>query len=102
MRNGDRAESRLPSAAVTRGRKRKSDVEWIRCCHPGCGKWRAVLRGADSSAIIKKLNNNRWNTKTYNWYCSMNSWDDTNASCSAPQEPMYDCPWNLEGPVEDV
>ena len=30
-----------------------------------------------------------------NWYCSMNNWDDTKASCGAPQEPLWNCKWNL-------
>jgi hypothetical protein len=30
-----------------------------------------------------------------NWYCSMNSWDDTTASCAAPQEPLWNSKWNL-------
>lgn len=95
IRNADRAEVRLPPSAVTRGRKKKSETEWIKCCNPGCGKWRAILGSVDSSNMLKKLNDNKWGRKDALWFCSMNSWDETTASCAAPQEPLYDCTWNL-------
>ena len=37
LRYADKAESKLAPAAVTRGRKRKADTEWIKCCNPACG-----------------------------------------------------------------
>eukprot|EP01035_Chromulina_nebulosa_P018960 gene18960-24770_t len=99
LRNGDRAESKLPPAALTRGRKRKLETEWIRCCNPSCGKWRAVLRSIDTQTMLRKLNDNKWDTKNALWFCSMNSWDETTASCAAPQETIYDCSWNLTVPT---
>ena len=51
------------------------------------GKWRAILRGLDTSTM-RKLNRNPrggWHVKEVEWCCSMNSWDETKASCSAPQ-----------------
>ncbi len=98
LKNADRAETRMSSAATTRGnagRKRKADAEWIRCSNPSCGKWRAISRGIDSIALLKKLNKNKRFGGEPLWYCSMNSWDDTTASCAAPQEPLWDCRWNL-------
>jgi hypothetical protein len=99
FRNADRLEYRLPSSSVTRGRKRKPEIEWVRCSNPICGKWRAIsARGIEGNQVIKGLNNNRrWSDKKpLAWYCSMNNWDDTKASCSAPQEPIFDAPWNLQ------
>ena len=31
----------------------------------------------------------------------MNNFDETVASCSAPQEALWDCPWNLRHLRED-
>ena len=106
LKNVDRAEARLPPSAVTRGRKRSLDVEWIRCSNPNCGKWRAVgLRGLDTGVMLKRLNRSgRWpggggsgsgSGKRAEWYCTMNTWDESRASCVSPQEPIWDCPWNF-------
>lgn len=96
LKNHDKAEARLPPSAVTRGRKRNLDIEWVRCCNPACGKWRAIsLRGLDSSSMLKRLNRgSRW-TQNMEWFCAMNSWDESRASCVAPQEPLWDPVWNL-------
>ena len=96
LKTADKAETRLSSAAMTRGRKRKAEVEWIRCCNPACGKWRAVVRTIETQHVLSRLSKgNRWGSKGTKWYCAMNSWDETQASCAAPQEPLYDCRWNL-------
>ena len=90
-------ESRLPTQ--TRGKKRsvactsKDPHEWIRCCNPSCGKWRALLRVMDAkqNVIDRTLNKE--------WYCVMNTWDEKMASCAAPQEnlPAVGCPpWVLQ------
>lgn len=95
----DKAETRLPPSAVTRGRKRRMDVDWIQCSNPVCGKWRAItVHGMDTHVMLRRLNRNPrggWNTKETEWFCSMNSWDETTASCAAPQEAIWDCRWNL-------
>jgi hypothetical protein len=99
LKNTDKAEQRLPPSAITRGRKRRLDIEWIQCSKPSCGKWRAIsLRGLDTNSMLRKLSRNPrggWHTREIEWYCSMNSWDETKAACSAPQEPLWDCRWNL-------
>ena len=101
LKDGDRAESRLPSAAVTRGRKRKNENEWIQCCNPSCRKWRAVSRGIELPAMLKRMYKRKdsfWagdKGGDLQWFCSMNSWDDSTASCAAPQEPLWNCRWNL-------
>lgn len=96
LKNNERAENRLPSLAVTRNRKRKLDTEWIKCSNPSCGKWRAVLRSVEMTTIMKRLNRGKkYGAERTMWFCSMNFWDDTKASCSAPQEPLWDCRWNL-------
>ena len=99
LKNSDKAEQRLPPNAITRGRKRRLDVDWIQCSKPSCGKWRAIsLRGLDTNNMLGKLSapaRGGWRTRDIAWYCSMNSWDETKASCSAPQEPLWDCRWNL-------
>jgi CW-type Zinc Finger len=79
-------EARQPT--LTRGKKRatasssKDPYEWVRCCNPSCGKWRAVLRIMDAkSNVIDR-------TKDGEWYCVMNTWDEKTASCAAPQENL--------------
>jgi hypothetical protein len=60
-------EARQPT--LTRGKKRavasssKDPYEWVRCCNPSCGKWRAVLRimDAKSNVIDRTLDGE--------WYC---------------------------------
>lgn len=56
------------------------EVDWIRCCNPNCGKWRACLRSMNGRAVRHKHPL---------WYCWMNFWDDPRASCSAPQEKAF-------------
>lgn len=84
-------EARQPT--MTRGKKRssapsaKEPYEWIRCCNPSCGKWRALLRCMDARGLDKE------------WYCVMNTWDEKMASCAAPQEnlPAIGCPpWVMQ------
>ena len=81
LRCSDRAEARIIPSTLTRGRRRQIDSEWIRCCNPSCGKWRSTLRGMDAGDVLKRLNKKCWGAKTL-WYCSMNSWDETLASCA--------------------
>ncbi|MGK3742207.1 MAG: hypothetical protein ACI8RD_004197 [Bacillariaceae sp.] len=90
-------ESRLPT--LTRGKKRsvasssKEPHEWIRCCNPSCGKWRAILRIMDAKQNVIDR------TSDGEWYCVMNTWDEKTASCAAPQEnlPAVGCPpWVLQ------
>jgi len=83
-------EARLPT--MTRGKKRnttsaKEPYEWIRCCNPSCGKWRALLRSMDAASVIDAARNGEW-------YCVLNTWDEKTASCAAPQEslPAIGCP----------
>jgi hypothetical protein len=90
-------ESRQPT--LTRGKKRavasssKEPHEWIRCCNPSCGKWRAVLRIMDAKQnVIERTTNGEW-------YCVLNTWDEKTASCAAPQEnlPAVGCPpWVMQ------
>jgi hypothetical protein len=94
LRTADRAENRMSAPAMTRGRKRKLDVEWIKCCNPQCGKWRAVTRGIETANLLKRLNKNKKFGEAL-WFCTMNSWDETTASCAAPQEPLWNCRWNF-------
>lgn len=95
LKSGDRAEARLATSAMTRNKKRRMDTEWIQCSNPSCGKWRAISKGIESANLIKRLNKNKRFGGDSNWFCSMNSWDDTTASCAAPQEPLWNCRWNL-------
>jgi hypothetical protein len=95
LKCADRAETRLSSAALTRGKKRKVDAEWIKCSSPSCGKWRAVPRTIETATLLKRLNKGRFYGGDGVWFCSMNSWDETTGSCAAPQEPLWNCRWNL-------
>ena len=90
-------EARQPT--LTRGKKRaaasssKDPYEWVRCCNPSCGKWRAILRIMDAKGnVIDRTNDGEW-------YCVMNTWDEKIASCAAPQEnlPAVGCPpWVMQ------
>ena len=77
-------EARLPT--LTRGKKRavastsKDPYEWVRCCNPSCGKWRAILRIMDAKTNVLD--------RTKQFYCTMNTWDEKIASCAAPQENL--------------
>jgi len=72
---------------MTRGKKRSSTAsskepyEWVRCCNPSCGKWRALLKFMDSTAVMEAAKNGEW-------YCVLNTWDEKMASCAAPQENL--------------
>jgi len=90
-------ESRQPT--LTRGKKRaaasssKEPYEWIRCCNPSCGKWRAILRIMDAKTHVIER------TADGEWFCVMNTWDEKTASCAAPQEnlPAVGCPpWVMQ------
>jgi len=79
LRSAEEAETRLPMAHGTRAARRSRPVgeqEWIQCCDPHCGKWRALHRSMDASNIL--VNNE--------FFCVMNTWDEALASCAAPQE----------------
>jgi hypothetical protein len=97
IQTNEQYESRQPP--LTRGKKRqlvsssKEPYEWVRCCNPSCGKWRAVLRimSAKSHVMDRTVNGE--------WYCVMNTWDEKMASCAAPQEnlPAIGCPdWCMQ------
>lgn len=78
-------EARQPT--LTRGKKKsvtssKEPFEWVRCCNPSCGKWRAVLRIMDAQQSVVDQ------TRDGEWYCVMNTWDEKTASCAAPQENL--------------
>jgi CW-type Zinc Finger len=90
-------ETRQPT--LTRGKKRastsssKDPYEWVRCCNPSCGKWRAILRFMDAKTNVIDR------TTDGEWYCVMNTWDEKMASCAAPQEnlPAVGCPpWVMQ------
>ena len=90
-------EARQPTQ--TRGKKKattssaKDPYEWVRCCNPACGKWRAILRFMDAKTSVMDR------AKDGEWYCVMNTWDEKMASCAAPQEnlPAIGCPpWVMQ------
>ena len=82
------------------------NVEWVRCNNVTCGKWRSVARGYDVDSLLRRSIKRKW---PYNgatsgsnsvqnsavFYCWMNTWDQTQASCTAPQESLYACRWNM-------
>lgn len=58
LKNTDKAEAKLPSSTVTRGKKRSKDgYDYIQCQNPSCMKWRAItVRGLDYASMFHKLN----------------------------------------------
>jgi len=78
----DACEGRLP---MVRRSQRTNDrcrgVEWIQCADASCGKWRSVPYFMDADSLLRRCNNS--------WYCVLNTWDDSIASCSAPQDTRY-------------
>lgn len=87
LRSMDLAESRLSAGARRHDDSEATeDFEWVRCCNPLCGKWRVVSKALNAELV--------WRKQQF-WYCSMNATDETVASCSAPQEALWDCTWNL-------
>ena len=96
LQSNEAYEARLPT--MTRGKKRsnassaKEPYEWVRCCSPSCGKWRAILKFMDANSVIERAKNGEW-------YCVLNTWDEKFASCAAPQEnlPAIGCPpWVIQ------
>jgi len=53
-------EAKLPT--MTRQKKKsissaKEPYDWIKCCNPSCGKWRAILKFMDKQTIIDNCKN---------------------------------------------
>ena len=56
------------------------------------------MRTIDTQQMLSRPSKrNKWGSSCLSWYCSMNSWDETQASCASPQEQIFDCRWNLGG-----
>jgi hypothetical protein len=112
------AGSKRKKAVVRSGQDHQTD--WIRCNNPMCGKWRAVAKGYDISGLLRRSVKRKWGgtalpavggisssalqyatisshsgTNVVGWCCWMNTWDETKASCTAPQEDIHACKWNL-------
>jgi len=78
----DACEGRLPMVRRSqRTNERCRGVEWIQCADASCGKWRSVPYFMDADSLLRRCNNS--------WYCVLNTWDDSIASCSAPQDTRY-------------
>ena len=73
LQSNEAYETRQPTQ--TRNKKRqisssKEPYEWVRCCNPSCGKWRAILRIMDAKTnVIDRMPNKEW-------YCSLINWDE--------------------------
>ena len=91
LQSNEAYEARLPTMTrrkwKTNSNKPSEPYEWVRCCSPSCGKWRAILKIMDASSVIERAKNGEW-------YCVLNTWDEKFASCAAPQEnlPAIGCP----------
>ena len=66
-----------PTQSKKQREANSAKVYWVRCCATACGKWRALPRNTDSQAFV--------NSKR-EWFCVLNTWDPSMASCSAPEE----------------
>jgi len=82
------------SGLLRRGLKRK----WGGNALPAVGGLGAAFGGQGSSQSAGPQYHtisSHSGTNLVGWCCWMNSWDDTKSSCSAPQEEIYACKWNL-------
>lgn len=75
---------RLPAVAASGGggggggKKKKKEIEWVQCENPGCEKWRKLPPSISAASLPST------------WYCHMNYWDPSCASCDAPAEVAED------------
>lgn len=75
---GASASSSTGGSGSSKGRKVKPDgikktvLEWAQC--EKCNKWRKLPQHIKSSTLPDK------------WYCTMNHWDPSRASCAMPEE----------------
>mmetsp|Transcript_30214 Transcript_30214/g.40133 ORF Transcript_30214/g.40133 Transcript_30214/m.40133 type:complete len:224 (+) Transcript_30214:723-1394(+) len=89
---GNTSSSSSSSCNNNNNNNKKEPYEWVKCCNPSCGKWRALLRFMDATSVIESAKNGEW-------YCVLNTWDEKAASCAAPQEnlPAIGCPpWVMQ------
>ena len=66
---------------------------WVQCDRADCRKWRRLPDDVDFDALPGS------------WYCSMNHWDPSRASCGAPQEIEIETVWRrrrYKGSISDV
>ncbi|GMI45956.1 hypothetical protein TrCOL_g663 [Triparma columacea] len=75
---GDGAEQRGSSLNTRRSRKLAHELEWVQCSSSSCGKWRALPAFLNGGQLLKSCNNT--------FFCVLNYWDESLASCAAPQE----------------
>ncbi|GMH92736.1 hypothetical protein TrVE_jg7953 [Triparma verrucosa] len=73
----DMAESKLPMS-TRRQKKAPTELEWVQCASATCGKWRALPAFLNAATLLKSCNNT--------FFCVLNYWDESLASCAAPQE----------------
>jgi len=66
---------------------RNQKFNWIRCCNPGCTRWRVLsnIVPPNPSALLNPLVHT-----DMEWFCWMNSWDNSLASCAAPEDVGFD------------
>eukprot|EP00520_Triparma_pacifica_P010480 CAMPEP_0118645198 /NCGR_PEP_ID=MMETSP0785-20121206/7369_1 /TAXON_ID=91992 /ORGANISM="Bolidomonas pacifica, Strain CCMP 1866" /LENGTH=224 /DNA_ID=CAMNT_0006537057 /DNA_START=41 /DNA_END=711 /DNA_ORIENTATION=+ len=74
----DSAENRTSSLNTRRSRKLAHELEWVQCASSSCGKWRALPAFLSGPQLLKSCNQT--------FFCVLNYWDESLASCSAPQE----------------
>jgi hypothetical protein len=57
------------------------DIQWVQCDAPTCGKWRKAPGHVDLTSLPEQ------------WFCTMNNWDLSRASCDVPEDtattPVY-------------
>ncbi len=73
----DRAEGRLPMS-TRRQKKSSRNLEWVQCASASCGKFRSLPPFLTGPALLRSCNNT--------FFCVLNYWDESLASCAAPQE----------------
>ncbi|KAH9126133.1 hypothetical protein LEN26_009413, partial [Aphanomyces euteiches] len=82
----DKLKTQAKSAAKQTGASPRDDEpteeKWVQCENKSCGKWRVVPPHIDIASLPLK------------WYCSLNTWAPSLATCSAENPVEVESLWN--------
>eukprot|EP00981_Chlorochromonas_danica_P005712 scaffold1172_cov180-Ochromonas_danica.AAC.39 len=73
-KGGNNTNSNMSSTVTLDNGVKVQQINWVRCEHKNCKKWRKVPPHVDMSTLPEK------------WYCEYNTWDLDSANCDAPED----------------